>query len=126
MSKLPGLSHLLLSGASFPGIGSFLTCIHCAAKSPGVISENLRLCSYSLSLILYSLTFQNSAILLISENSEISLLNLMRPPGSVWVFPPYAVAWTIFPGREIGHSQNCICLLLFLGVTILHFLVSRV
>lgn len=75
----------------------------------------------SLSLILYSLTFQNSAILLISENSEISLLNLMRLPGSVWVFPPYAVAWNIFPGREVGHSQNCICLLLFLGV--MHFLV---
>lgn len=80
----------------------------------------------SLSLILHSLTFQNSAILLISENSEISLLNLMRPPGSVWVFLPYAMAWNISPGREVGRSQNHTCLLLFLGVAILHFLVSRV
>lgn len=43
-----------------------------------------------------------------------------------WLFSSYAVAWNIFPGREVGRSQNCICLLLFLGVTILHFLVSRV
>ena len=83
-------------------------------------------CSCSLSLILHSLTFQNSAILLISENSEISLLNLMRPPGSVWEFLAYAMAWNISPGREVGRSQNRTCLLLFLGVAILHFLVSRV
>ena len=98
MNELPGLSHLLLSGGSFPGIGSFLTCMHYAAKSPGVTSEiseyslslSLSIC-LSLSLSPHSLSLQNSTIPLTSANSEISLLNLVRPPGSVWVSLP--VLW---------------------------------
>lgn len=100
MNELPALSHLLLSGGSFPGIASFLTCMHYAAKSPGVTSEiseyslsvsvHLSL-SLSLSFSPYSLSLQNSTIPLTSANSEISLLNLVIPPGSVWVSLP--VLW---------------------------------
>lgn len=55
-------------------------------KSQSILS--LSLCpsvSLSLSLSPYSLSLQNSTIPLKLANSEISLLNLVRPPGSVWV-----------------------------------------
>ena len=59
-------------------------------KSQSILS--LSLCpSVSLSLSPHSLSLQNSTIPLTSANSEISLLNLVRPPGSVWVSLP--VLW---------------------------------